>query len=197
MTLHASPLSHAEADPAVLIETVLTEITSVLANVHAAQVTDVADALLRAPHVLVAGEGRSGFMAKAFAMRLMHLGVPVHVVGETTTPAVTGQDAVVVLSGSGTTQASVRVATVAHDTGAAVVAVTTEPASPLAAVATTTLLVPAATKHRRPGEAATIQPLSSLFDQSVHILLDVVCLEIARRQGIGNDAANARHANTE
>ena len=59
------------------------------------------------------------------------------------------------------------------------------------------LTVPAATKYRRPGEAATIQPLSSLFDQATHVVLDVVCLELAGRRGVDNAAARTAHANTE
>ncbi len=77
-------------------------------------------ALNAAQRVFVAGEGRSGFMAKAFAMRLMHLGLPVHVVGETTTPSVADGDVVVGVSGSGTTAGTVRVAEQAVKVGAAV-----------------------------------------------------------------------------
>jgi len=45
------------------------------------------------------GAGRSGLAAKAFAMRLMHLGFNVYVVGETTTPAVGPEDLVIGVSG--------------------------------------------------------------------------------------------------
>ena len=45
--------------------------------------------------------------------------------------------------------------------------------------------------------AATIQPLSSLFDQATHVVLDVVCLELAGRRGVDNAAARTAHANTE
>ena len=57
--------------------------------------------------------------------------------------------------------------------------------------------MPAATKYRRAGEATTIQPLSSLFDQATHVVLGVVCLELARRRGVDNATARAAHANTE
>lgn len=70
-----------------LVSTILGEIQGVLDTFDYASLDIVAGELNAARHVVVAGEGRSGFMAKAFAMRLMHLGVPVHVVGETTTPA--------------------------------------------------------------------------------------------------------------
>lgn len=58
-------------------------------------------------------------------------------------------------------------------------------------------MVPAATKNRRAGEAASVQPLSSLFDQATHVVLDVVCLDLARRRGVDNATARGEHANTE
>ena len=54
-------------------------------------------------HIFVMGAGRSGLVAKAFAMRLMQLGLSVYVVGEITTPAVLPQDVVIAISGSGET----------------------------------------------------------------------------------------------
>ena len=134
-----------------LIDTVLQEMTTVLARVSRDEVGALADRLNAAQRVFVAGEGRSGFMAKAFAMRLMHLGLPVHVVGETTTPSVADGDVVVGVSGSGTTAGTVRVAEQAVKVGATVHAVTTDPDSPLARHADVVLTVPAATKYRRAG----------------------------------------------
>ncbi|PXY27720.1 6-phospho-3-hexuloisomerase [Prauserella muralis] len=176
-----------------LVDTVLGELRGVLTTVDEEQLAGLTSRLAGARRVFVTGEGRSGFMAKAFAMRLMHLGWTVHVVGETTTPAVAGGDTLVAVSGSGTTAATVRVAEQARRAGAGVLAVTTAAGSPLAEQAVHTLVVPAATKHRRAGEAASVQPLSSLFDQATHVLLDVVCLRLAP----GGDEALARHANTE
>lgn len=91
-----------------LVSTILGEIQGVLDTFDYASLDIVAGELNAARHVVVAGEGRSGFMAKAFAMRLMHLGVPVHVVGETTTPALGSADLLVAVSGSGTTASTVR-----------------------------------------------------------------------------------------
>ncbi len=136
-------------------------------------------------------------MARAFAMRLMHLGLNVQVIGETTTPAVRAGDTLVAVCGSGTTAGTVRVAALARKVGAQVVAVTTDPASPLAMSSDVIVQVPAATKYRREGEAATIQPLSSLFDQVCHLAFDAVCLRLARLRNVDNAAARSAHANTE
>ena len=110
---------------------------------------------------------------------------------------VNGTDTVVAVSGSGTTGGTVRVAEQASALGAAIWAVTTDPASPLGSTASGLLLIPAATKYRRADEAPTIQPLSSLFDQATHIALDVVCLQIAGARGVDNALAARAHANTE
>lgn len=180
-----------------LLSTIAAEIRGVLDRVDRAPVDSLADRLNAAGHVVVTGEGRSGFMAKAFAMRLMHLGLHVHVVGETTTPALRAEDTVVAVSGSGTTASTVRVAEQAVSVGAEVVAVTTDPESPLGAHAALVVTIPAATKYRRPGEAETIQPLSSLFDQVTHLVLDAVCLRLALLRDVDNASAKAAHANTE
>lgn len=54
--------------------------------------------------IFVVGTGRSELVGKAFAMRLMHLGFNVHVVGEVTTPAIRDKDCLIAISGSGETK---------------------------------------------------------------------------------------------
>lgn len=179
------------------LNTVLTEIRGVAMNIDRPQLDGLATSLIAAGRIFVTGEGRSGFMAKAFAMRLMHLGLPVFVIGETITPSLKDTDTVVAVSGSGTTGGTVRVAEQATRLGATLWAVTTDPASPLGSIATECLVIPAATKYRRADETPTIQPLSSLFDQATHISLDVVCLIIADARGVDNARAARAHANTE
>lgn len=179
------------------LTTVLGEITGVADKIDRDQIGLLIERLTGAPRVFVTGEGRSGLMGKAFAMRLMHLGLTVYAMGETITPAVREGDLVVAISGSGTTGGTVRAAESARTAGATVHAVTTDPDSPLGSVAEAALVLPAATKYRRADEAPTIQPLSSLFDQATHVALDVVCLGVARRREVDNDTARASHSNTE
>jgi len=179
------------------LNTVLLEIEGVASKTDRGDIDSLVDRVMKAPRVFVTGEGRSGLMGKAFAMRLMHLGLTVYAIGETITPAVGDGDLVVAISGSGKTGGTVRAARAAASAGASVHAVTTDPTSPLGEAADAVLTLPAATKYRKAEEALTIQPLSSLFDQMSHIVLDVVCLEIAGRREVDNDTAGARHSNTE
>jgi len=179
------------------VQTILEEIQSVLGRVDDHAIDRFAQALIGARRIFVVGEGRSGFMAKSFAMRLMHLGAAVYVVGETITPALAKGDAIVAVSGSGTTASVLSASAKARELGAAVAAVTTDDASKLAHLADVVLHVPAATKYRREGETRSAQPLGSLFDQCAHLLLDGVCLRYSALTGADHAAAFGRHSNLE
>lgn len=129
------------------------------------------DLLLRAPAVFTIGAGRSGLALQMGAMRLMHLGLAVHVVGETTAPAIGDGDVLVAASGSGTTGRVVRAAQKARECGASVVALTTARDSPLAEGATEVLEITAADKQDFDGTVSG-QYAGSLFEQCVLMLTD-------------------------
>ena len=71
-----------------VLRTIMDEIEHVVANVKKDEIDQVIGLIQKDRRIFVAGEGRSGFSAKGFAMRLMHLGYTVYVVGETITPAI-------------------------------------------------------------------------------------------------------------
>jgi 6-phospho-3-hexuloisomerase len=149
-----------------------------------------------ADRVFVLGAGRSGLALRMVAMRLMHLGLDVHVVGEVTTPAIVAGDVLLTASGSGTTGGIVRAAETAAKAGARIAAITTAPDSPLAALATAVVIVPAAAKLDRSG-AASAQYAGSLFEQLVVILGDALFHDLWQRSGLSADELWPRHANIE
>lgn len=149
-----------------------------------------------ASRVFVLGAGRSGLALRMTAMRLMHLGLHVHVVGEVTAPAIGEGDVLLTASGSGTTVGIVRAATTAVAAGAQVVAITTASASPLAELAAATILIPAADKLDRSG-AASAQYAGSLFEQAVVLLGDALFHTLWARSGRSADELWPRHANLE
>jgi 6-phospho-3-hexuloisomerase len=91
--------------------------------------------MLSAKRVYVAGAGRSGFIAKAFGLRLMHLGFDAYVVGETITPAFHPGDTLVVFSGSGETHSMVSICGTAKDLGGNVCLITASPDSRIRRIA--------------------------------------------------------------
>lgn len=178
---------------------ILDEVHQLLNRLQAEQPTaleQVAAALSEASAVFVHGAGRSGVAVRALAMRLMHLGLTVHVVGETTTPSIAEGDVLFAVSGSGTTASVVRSAETAVSVGARVVALTNEASSPIAQAASLTLLVGAASKTDRSGTASA-QYAGSLFEQSVLLIGDALFHTVWQRSGQSAEALWPRHANLE
>ncbi|UXH46377.1 6-phospho-3-hexuloisomerase [Rossellomorea vietnamensis] len=179
-----------------IITTVAGEITEVLSKVKEEEAIHLSGQLKKAKRIFVYGEGRSGLMGKAFAMRLMHGGFPVYVIGETITPSMAKGDLLIAISGSGSTGAIVQFATKAKEIGAGVFLVSTNRESKLASISDGILVIPAATKFRRAEEPETIQPLGNQFDQSVHLVLDAVIIGTLG-DGDTNETMAKRHANIE
>lgn len=170
-------------------------ITSALDG-NPAELDAFATALGDADRVFVHGAGRSGLALKMTAMRLMHLGFTVHVVGDVTTPAITSGDVLLTASGSGTTGGVVRAAQSAVDAGASVAAITTATESPLAKLAAHVLVLPAADKLDRSGSASA-QYAGGLFEQAVVLVGDALFHSLWKQSGATADDIWPRHANLE
>lgn len=149
-----------------------------------------------ANRVFVVGAGRSGLALRMTAMRLMHLGLTVHVVGDVTAPAIRSGDVLLTASGSGTTGNIVRAAQSAVDAGAVVAAITTAASSPLAELASTVVIVPAAGKRDRSGTASA-QYSGGLFEQLVVLIGDALFHALWQQGGVSADELWLRHANLE
>ncbi len=181
-----------------VIQTVVNEIKQVLTEVNEDQAKRLSSYIEGAKRIFVTGEGRSGLMGKAFAMRLMHGGYEVYVTGETITPNIEKDDLLLAISGSGSTQSICFYAEKAKELGARVTAITTNEHSRLAELSDHLLVVPAATKKRLPEEPNTIQPLGNQFDQSLHLLLDAIIIyTINQSKKTDNERMTAKHANME
>lgn len=160
------------------------------------QVAAIIPLIQHAERVFVVGAGRTGLALKAAAMRLMHLGLAVFVVGETTTPAIRRGDLLLAGSGSGTTSTIVKAAEKAKAAGAQVVAISTTTASPLAALATQVVVLPAAQKQDHGGTISQ-QYAGSLFEQAVLLLTDAIFQGLWALDGTPAEELWKRHANLE
>ncbi|KRE22303.1 6-phospho-3-hexuloisomerase [Agromyces sp. Soil535] len=163
---------------------------------QADELSNLADLALQAERTFVFGAGRSGLALKMTAMRLMHLGLDVHVVGEVTAPAISNGDLLLTASGSGTTMSVLRAAQLASAAGASVGVITTDPHSPLATLATVSVHVLAAEK-RDISDAASRQYAGSLFEQCVVVIGDALFHTLWQRSGVSADELWERHANLE
>ncbi|APX71814.1 6-phospho-3-hexuloisomerase [Companilactobacillus allii] len=178
-----------------LISQIMQEVNEVMNMVDEDQIDSAEKLIQKDKRIFVLGAGRSGLMAKGFAMRLMHIGYTVYVIGETITPSVQSGDVLVSVSGSGKTSSILELTQKAKEDGVAIVALTSNADSPLGQLGDSTIVVPGATKG---GDGVkSIQLLSTLFDQSVHITLDTLCLKLSRRDHTSNSSAKSAHSNME
>ena len=152
--------------------------------------------ITNAKNIFVTGSGRTGLMMKASAMRLMHLGYKVHVVGETTAPAIVKGDVLIAGSGSGTTSGIVSAAETANKEGASVICFTTNAASHLALLSKHTVTIPAAQKQKR-DEDISKQYAGSLFEQSLILVMDALIQTLWELDGSLASDLWKRHANME
>jgi 6-phospho 3-hexuloisomerase len=151
-------------------------------------------ALQPARRVFLYGRGRSGFVARAFAVRLMHLGYQTYVVGETITAPVKKDDLVVLVSGSGSTYPVVMTAELGRRQGATVVAITAQPDSEVARLAHVVVpLIPPSGN----GELAKVAPLGTIFETSAWLFFDAVVALLMERLGETEASMRKRHATLE
>lgn len=177
---------------------VLNELQSVLSRVSSTDAENFVKGLMVAKKIFVSGAGRSGFAAKAFAMRLMHFGLEAHVIGETTTPNYGTGDLLVVCSGSGETGSLVSIVEKAKRIGGKIALVTIVPESTIGRAADYRVQIPAPSPKASAGAVvASIQPMGSLFEQALLLFLDSTILRLMELQK--NDSGNMfkRHANLE
>ena len=165
------------------------------------------ESILAANHIFVTGAGRSGLVGKSFAMRLMHLGFKVYVVGETTTPSIKQGDLLIAISGSGKTSTTTSIAKAAKKMDARVACITTNQVSPVALESDIIVKLEGKRKNDRnnedyfsrqlQGSFDPITPLGTLFELTTMFVLDSIVEEIMVRQKKGEDFLRQLHANLE
>lgn len=166
--------------------------------------------LLKAKHkkIFILGMGRSGFVARAFALRLMNLGFDVYFLGETITPAAERDDLLIAISGTGSTKMVLTASSAAKDIGATVIAVTSFPDSELGRLADLAVVVKGRTKTGAPkekdylarqiiGESEPLTPLGSVFENNCMVFLDSLIVELMHLLGRTEADLRIRHATIE
>ena len=185
----------------VIARSILDELRRTLNQISCDEIDSLVREVTGARRVFVAGAGRSGLAMRSFAMRLAQLGLTVHVVGETTSPAVRPGDLLLIGSGSGVTDRLVHYAGKAAAAGARVAAATADPASPAARLADVVVVIPAPTpkssKEAIGQEQRSGQPMGTLFEQSLGVLLDACVMLLMARLDETGRSMFARHANLE
>ncbi|MFB2771027.1 6-phospho-3-hexuloisomerase [Pelatocladus sp. BLCC-F211] len=179
-----------------VVELVLIENKQVLEKINYSSVIQLGQAIMNTQRIFVAGEGRSGLVIRMFAMRLMHLGRQVYVVGETITPAIQQGDLLIDFSGSGTTEHVLEIASKAKEIGAYIASITTQIDSPLAKIADFLIHIEAAAKQDHSHQYSQ-QFSGSLFEQSSLLIFDALFHFLSHTINKSSENLWALHANLE
>ena len=177
------------------MEIMKSSIRAILDNIESAEefldrksLDEFENIIIKSENIFVTGAGRSGLAAKAFAMRLMHLGLSAYVVGETISPAIHSDDCIVAISGSGETNTIVSAANIAKDRGSKVLVLTSYPESTLGQLSDCYVLVKGRTKkevddenymkRQIHGNYTSLTPLGTAFELTTLVFLDAIVSEL-------------------
>ncbi len=156
------------------------------------------EGIFQAQRVFVTGKGRSGYVARCFAMRLMQMGFDAHVPGEATCPRIEAPDLLIAVSCSGTTVTTVQMARIAAESGATVIAVTADADSELARCAGRRVLIPVRGEDVQRSYRSVIGPHNNtLFEETLLLYFDALVYAILERGHIPQDTIRQRHTNLE
>lgn len=181
-----------------ILKSILRELTENEKKISQTEIEAFADAILKADRVFVAGAGRSGFVARAFSNRLMHMGLTVYFVGEPTTPAIKQGDLLVIGSGSGETGSLVVMAQKAKKMGASVITVTIYPEATIGKLSDAWICIPGATpKSMLEDTVKSVQPMGNAFEQMSWLVYDAVIMILMKKTGRTEEEMFALHANLE
>ena len=194
----------------VAAEEIIASIKSSIEELNMKEVERLIELLLEArdKKIFIVGMGRSGFVARAFALRLMNLGFNVYFLGETITPAAEKGDLLIAISGTGSTKMVLTASTAAKEIGATVIAITSFSESTLGQIADHVITIKERTKTGWPreedylarqiiGEREPLTPLGSIFEKNCMVFLDSLVVELMHRLGRTEEDLKRRHATIE
>lgn len=174
------------------------ELRVAAAGVDPAALAGMVEELAGARRVVCYGVGREGLMMRALAMRLYHMGMDAHVVGDMSCPPVGAGDVLVVSAGPGSFSTVLGLMGVAKGAGARVACVTAQPGAAVPAGSDRVLVIPAQTMADDTGPAvASVLPMGSLFEGAQYLVFEMLILMLRDRLGVSPDAMRARHTNLE
>lgn len=179
-------------------DAVLDELRRTVESIDPAQLEQLTESILAADQVFFVGVGRVLLSLQAICKRLAHLGIKAHYVGEITEPAIKDNDLLIVGSGSGASLFPLGIARKAREAvGCRIVHIGSNPNSPMKEVCDFMVRIPVRTKFYLDDEIESVQPMTSLFEQALLIVGDVIAKMIVDYRHLDMKGLWRYHANLE
>lgn len=190
-----------------LFNEIICEVSPVLHRAHPEQLERAAEAICKAKKIFVAGMGRTGYMMRCFAMRLMQMGLQAYMVGDTGTPSANEGDLLIIGSGSGETESLKTFASKAVKRNVKLLVFTASPRSTLAQAADCLVLVDTQEKEHKAADGSMLiyktdnigqkMALGSKCEMSTLIYTEVVSMMVFSKLGCREEDMMGRHATFE
>lgn len=172
---------------------ILDKIKDVLSSTDASFDKKLTHLLDGADRIFIAGAGRSALVARFFAMRLMHGGYNVYIVGEIVTPSLQKGDLLIVISGSGETEALIGFTKRAVSIGAGVALICSKESSTIGDLAGQVFTIGSQKDYTK----TLGMPMGTTFELSTLVALEAVVSHLIHEKGIAEEVMRTRHANLE
>ena len=172
---------------------ILNKVSSILNATDESYPETLTKMLDKAKRVYVSGAGRSGLVCRFFAMRLMHSGYDVSVVGEIVTPSIKKGDLLIIISGSGETEQLIAFTKKAREVGAKIVLITAKSSSTIGDMADAVLQIGQSDQYGK----VVGMPMGTVFELSTLSFLEALVSHLIHEKGIAEEVMRTRHANLE
>ena len=146
-----------------------------------------------AKRIFIAGAGRSKLVGNFFAMRLVHGGYDVSVVGEIVTPSIKSGDLLVIISGSGETEQLIAFTKSAKKIGANIVLISAKSDSTIGDMADAVFQIGRSEQYGK----VLGMPMGTVFELSTLLFLEATISHVIHEKGIAEEVMRERHANLE
>lgn len=172
---------------------ILDKLTSILSETDNAKSTELLKLVAGAGRTFIGGAGRSLLVSRFFAMRLVHAGYNVSMIGEVVTPAIKAGDLLLLVSGSGGTETLLPFVKKAKSVGAKLVVVSMKKSSAMADVAD--LVIQIGNDNSFPLTKG--MPMGSQFELSTLVFLEAAIADLIEAKGLTEEGMRTMHANLE
>jgi 6-phospho-3-hexuloisomerase len=176
---------------------IINEIITVVKLIDDSECDLLINHITKANKIIVTGAGRVGYAIRGFGMRLGHLGLNAFTIGDSTVPSIGEGDLLIVSSGSGETQTIFDLVSIASKNKATIAVITGNPDSRIGKLADCIVKITAPSKTKAVEGFISMQPMTTLNEQSLNIFFDAMVLKLMDRMNETHDTMWARHSNLE
>lgn len=172
---------------------ILDNLTRILNVTDKSKATELLNLVQSSGTTFIGGAGRSLLVSRFFAMRLVHAGYSVYMIGEVVTPAIKAGDLLVLVSGSGSTATLMPFVKKAKEVGAKLAVISMKKSSPMADVAD--LVIQVGQDDSFP--LVKGMPMGSQFELSTLVFLEGAISQLVHDKNLTEEGMRALHANLE